>query len=519
MGHNFSKDDAGYLVHLYEEHGEEFFKMLNGQFSGLIIDKRNNTTFLFNDRFGFHRLFTHRTKDSFFFSSEAKAILKVCPETRDFDLNGVSEYLTCGCTLGENSLFKDIKVLPGATCLKFINGNLYKKYSYFNPEEWENLDSLSADNFTSSFTEKFYNIISRYTNPLGKVGLSVTGGIDSRLVIAAVNPAPGSFPCYTFGSKKREPLDVKIGRKIALKSGQKHEVIFLDNKFFKNITEYIERAVFLSDGYISIDGATELYVNSIARSIAPVRLTGNYGSELLRGIRAFKYNFPRGNLTNHVINDLMKNAGNTFNNINTKLKKQSFVLFHQAPFQGFGRRSIEFSQLETRTPFMDNDLMEVLYKMPTHTDGFLLSKAIIVNSKLPELFNIATDRGYWGTGSNFVKKLRHYYRQATFKAEYLAGRGSPDLVVKSCFFMKYFGVERLFMYSHKFYDERLMIRDYLTDYIKSVLLNNTNAKYLSFINEKNLRNIIDDHIKQKKNYMAEIDKILALALIENRLFK
>jgi len=39
-GHEFSSDDASYLVHLYEEMGSGFLEKLNGWFSGILLDLR-----------------------------------------------------------------------------------------------------------------------------------------------------------------------------------------------------------------------------------------------------------------------------------------------------------------------------------------------------------------------------------------------------------------------------------------------------------------------------------------------
>ncbi len=59
-------------------------------------------------------------------------------------------------------------------------------------------------------------------------------------------------------------------------------------QFFAEFPGLAEKAVYVSDGAMDVTGAVELYVNSLARSIAPVRLTGNYGSEVLRGNVAFR---------------------------------------------------------------------------------------------------------------------------------------------------------------------------------------------------------------------------------------
>src|ERR1700722_20023085 len=58
-GRQFRSGDASYLVHLYEEKGLGFLRDINGWFSGVLIDLRQSKVVLFNDRYGFHRIYYH----------------------------------------------------------------------------------------------------------------------------------------------------------------------------------------------------------------------------------------------------------------------------------------------------------------------------------------------------------------------------------------------------------------------------------------------------------------------------
>ena len=128
--------NEGWLVHLYEEEGDEFFEKLNGLFSGLLIDKGQSKAFLLNDRYGLERIYWHETKDAIYFASEAKALLRILPKLRQFDDEGVAQYLTFGCTLEWRTLFKDVQLLPAGSVWSFENGRCQKR-RYFSPETWE----------------------------------------------------------------------------------------------------------------------------------------------------------------------------------------------------------------------------------------------------------------------------------------------------------------------------------------------------------------------------------------------
>ena len=85
QGHEFNSRNASYLIHLFEEDGEKFYDRLNGWFSGIILDMKNSTAVLFNDRYGIRRIYYHENSDTFIFSSEAKSLLKAFPILRRVD--------------------------------------------------------------------------------------------------------------------------------------------------------------------------------------------------------------------------------------------------------------------------------------------------------------------------------------------------------------------------------------------------------------------------------------------------
>jgi len=517
QGHEFTEGNAAYLVHLYEELGDNFFGYLNGCFSGILIDLQQKKSFLFNDRFGMHRVFIHHGKNGFFFSSEAKALLAVLPETREFDPKGLCEFLTCGCTLGEHSIFKSIKVLPGGSLLEFANGSLLRKTRFFDRMVWEGQTRLSDAEFISRFTEILPRVTRRYISSREPVGMSLTGGLDSRMVIACLNPSPGSLPCYTFGSMYHDTFDVKVSRRVAKECGQTHQVLILGEDFLAKLPSYLEKAVFLSDGYLGLSGAAELYANSLVREIAPVRLTGNWGSELLRGVRAFNFSAPKTDIIHPNLQEFVEEARNTFNRMED-LNRVSFACFQQAPHQSYGRLSIERSQVIPRTPFLDNELVGLVYKASDTIDGFALAGGIISFFR-PDLLAIPTDRGFLGIDGSLIRAVRRIYREALFKAEYWIGPGAPDWFLKQSHLLNLLRLEENLLGRHKFYHFRLWMRELLSKKIREILTQDFQSGLRTYLDHKILEAILDDHFKSKKNYTNEIDMILKVALIHRLLLK
>src|SRR5580704_4084696 len=103
-GHAVDAAESGYLVHLYED-DPHFVQNLNGMFHGLIADRVRGVVTLFNDRYGMHRLYYHRSKEAFYFATEAKAILAVRHELRAGDQQGLGEFVACSCVLNNRTIF------------------------------------------------------------------------------------------------------------------------------------------------------------------------------------------------------------------------------------------------------------------------------------------------------------------------------------------------------------------------------------------------------------------------------
>jgi len=176
-GHDCSGGNARYLVHLYEEHGMKFFELLNGSFSGLLIDLREDRIILFNDRYGLGRIYYHETADGFYFASEAKALLEILPQLRRLDMQSFGERSSCGCVLQNRTLFLGISLLPAGSAWTFKPQQKVRRESYFSAEAWQNQRPLPEDEYYEKLKETFARILPRYFSGQQKVAMSLTGGL------------------------------------------------------------------------------------------------------------------------------------------------------------------------------------------------------------------------------------------------------------------------------------------------------------------------------------------------------
>jgi len=424
-GHHFGTNNASYLVHLYEETGPQFIEKMNGSFSAVLVDLRDQRVLLFNDRYGLGRIYYFENRDGFYFSSEAKSLLKILPELRRLDMTSLGETFLCGCVMQNRSLFCGVSLLPGASLWTFSKERQAKREIYFNKWTWEKQPVLSAQKYYQKLKETFTRILPRYFRGSEQVGMSLTGGLDGRLIMAWANRPRGSLPCYTFGSNYRDPTDVKIARRIARLFEQPHQTIVVGSDFFDDFPLLAEKAVFVSDGTMDVTGSVELYVNRIARQIAPVRLTGNYGSEILRGNIAFKPGYLYENVLAPEFATFVRNANGAYEK-ERQGHRQSFIAFKQVPWHHYSRHSVEQSQLTVRSPYLDNDLVSQTYQAPPEV---ILSREpslrLIAEGKAG-LAEIPTDRGIVYRSTPVIGRIQNQYQEITVKAEYAYDYGMPQ---------------------------------------------------------------------------------------------
>jgi asparagine synthase (glutamine-hydrolysing) len=520
QGHVLGSKPSSYLVHVAEE-DHEFPKSLNGRFHGLIVNRTAGTSTLFNDRFGMNRLYYHEARDAFYFAAEAKAILAVVPELRETDPRGLGEFVACGCVLENRTIFKNLFVLPPGSAWVFRNRAVESKAAYFQSGEWEGQEPLDAEAYYRELREVFAANLPRYFKGDERIGISLTGGLDTRMILAWFKAVPGSLPSYTFGGPYRDCQDVIIARKVAAICRQPHQVIPVGQEFLRNFAQFAERAVYLSDGCAAVNRAADLYANEIAAKIAPVRMTGNYGSEILRRLRAFKPVTPAAGLFQTEFLAYVNCAKQTYAKQH-KGHAVSFTAFRQAPWYQYGLLSLEQTQLTPRSPFLDNDLVRTAFRAPNSSmpkkDIFEDNEdcARLIADGNPALRRLRTDRGLGGVPGSWTTPLARGYQEFTFRAEYAYDYGMPPWLVHVDHALAPLHLERLFLGRHKFCHFRTWYRDDLAPYVREMLLDSRSLKR-PYVERRVLESTVEKHLKGEANSTTEISRLLTLEL-QHRLF-
>jgi asparagine synthase (glutamine-hydrolysing) len=250
--------------------------------------------------------------------------------------------------------------------------------------------------------------------------------------------------------------------------------------------------------------------------LAPVRLTGNYGSEVLRGVSTFKPRRLSPALFNPEFDNALRSAAASLANGSTH--PVTFAAFHEIPWNLFGSLAAGRSQVGVRTPYLDNQIVALSYQAPeslrkSPAPGWQLVKA---NSVL--LSRIPTDRRPSPDSSGLAAIARRFFSEATFKLDYVHNEGWPHwlshyeaILGRAASGLKIIGL-------HKYLHYRSWFRGELADYVKDVI-SHARIQQAPFWNGCFLRKLASDHAEGRQNYVFEINAVLTLEAVERLLLR
>ena len=246
-GHRFTVDnDADFCLHAYEEYGKEFVNSLNGSFVLAIYDIKRKKVIIANDRYGFRPLYYATSGGKLLFASEVKAILKDEAFKKELNDETIADFFAFGVIMGNKTFFKGIETLPPASVLTYEDGVIsLEQYWDFN---YEPDYSLSEEELIERLIAAFTRAVDIRMRDNLRYGLSLSGGLDSRTVLAAVSKSQRHrITVFTFGVPGCD--EIKVARKVAQRAGVNHMVIEYKAD---ELLAHVKEVVYLSDGMDTI---------------------------------------------------------------------------------------------------------------------------------------------------------------------------------------------------------------------------------------------------------------------------
>lgn len=389
-------------LELYLQHGDDFVKLLNGQFNIVIYDQTGVK--IFNDRLAYRPLHYSCTDGVASFAIEKKALFSVSRRTPSFDALGTLEFLTFGHCLADRTIFAGVKVMPQSSVLELRNGDA-RVHPYWRLSYAKRPVAMSVDQSAAELGVRLCKATERRA-PTGRAyGILLSGGLDSRAVAGSLARIGHRVTSFTFGSD--ESLDLKYGREIA------HELNFVYERLSYDrvsLTELLPQVVWRTEGSVPFNVPLSIAHHRVIRKGADVVFNGHFGDALTGGHLLPGHFLSRNpvQLAKHILakrsivpmptlrtlckpsflRDTYSEMVSGLNSSVLELDEERLPLAYNVwdmtvrqPRFTFSSPAVDRYLVEQVTPFTDNEVVEWMLHLPSrHLLGQAAYKRMIVNS-------------------------------------------------------------------------------------------------------------------------------------------
>lgn len=285
FGCNFkSSSDTEVVLEAYIQWGTDAFKLLNGMFALAIFDKEKDNIIVTRDRYGIKPLYYFSDGDQFVFASEILAIRAYLGNSvkSGIDYQALGEYAWFGNSLGENTLFDNIKELLPGRFLKVADAGI-EINRFWNPAEINDNKDLSEKAVVDTVRTLMEKSVKRHLISDVPVGIFLSGGIDSSVITALASKYySGRIKTYSVGFDFDKGInELPKARMIAKKFNTDHHEVQVEAK---NLPDVIERLVDAHGEPFADAADIPLYLltNQVKKEVKVV-LQGDGGDEIFGG--------------------------------------------------------------------------------------------------------------------------------------------------------------------------------------------------------------------------------------------
>jgi asparagine synthase (glutamine-hydrolysing) len=283
-GHVFrTNSDTEVIIHGYKQWGDEVLNRLNGMFGLAIWDVRQRRLVLARDPFGIKLIYYRIDGDSLYFGSEMRPIRAIMPGKAEIDTTSLNLFLRYRFTPSPYTILKGVRKLAPGTKLTVQNGSCeVSRWYRFKPEPFT--PAKSPAEAREELLSLYKGAIKRQLISDVPVGLLLSGGIDSGLLLALMNLNGSSWPTYTVGYGSSFAGDeLADAAETARLLGSKHSSITISRSTFEDV---LPKIVGVLEEPIAASSIVPMYfVCQRARQDVKVALVGQGPDELFGGYR------------------------------------------------------------------------------------------------------------------------------------------------------------------------------------------------------------------------------------------
>ncbi|MER3427204.1 MAG: asparagine synthase (glutamine-hydrolyzing) [Pyrinomonas sp.] len=279
-GHRYrSRTDTETILHLYEEHGTEFARMIEGDFAIALWDGERERLVLARDPLGVKPLYFHQRDGRLIFASEIKAILAHPKVSTEMDDEALGEYLTFLAVPAPRTLFAGISKLPAGHMLLCTRDGSLKIERYWDALPPNAPPKLTEEEHAAEILRLLRASIKKRMMSDVPFGVFLSGGVDSSANVALMaEEMTQPVRTFTVGFCDDDALnELAQARHVAQLFATDHHEILIG---YKEMTEFLPRLVFHQDEPIADPVCVPLYyVAQLARASGTAVVQVGEGSD------------------------------------------------------------------------------------------------------------------------------------------------------------------------------------------------------------------------------------------------
>jgi len=521
-----SKTDSEVVLNSLAHWGTDALLRFNGMFSLAFFDRKKRSLLIARDRYGIKPLYYAHQGGRFAFGSEQKAILTHPNFQRKLDRPALLEYFTFQNIFTDRTLLEDVHLLPAgnfATLNLEENSPLLQCKQYWDYRFREPDYPRKKEEYVEELDRLFRQAVNRQLVSDVELGSYLSGGMDSGSITAIASQSFPNMKTFTCGFD----LSSASGIELAFDERQKAEAMSASFK-----TEHYEMVLKAGDmerclsklaWHLEEPRVGQSYPNYYAAKLASkfvkVVLSGSGGDELFGGYPWRYYRAAKSQSFEQYVNEyylywqrLVSNKDlkqlfapiwtdledvwtrdifrNVFSTHDNELDRPEDYINHSLYFEAktflHGLFVVEDKLsmahgLETRVPFMDNDLVNFAMQCPIGLKLNNLSKVLRINenepgSKQGKYFQKTND------GKQILRDMMSKYISVDVTTAQKQGFSSPDA--------SWFKGESI-------------------EFVKRTLLNR-NAKIFNILDRNSTVRLVNEHLNGSQNRRLLIWSLLNL---------
>lgn len=508
-----SRGDTEVLLRAWARWGTAAPPRLNGMFAFAIWDAARRELTLARDRYGVKPLYWARRDGVFLFGSEVKALLAHPSLDARMDKEGLVEYLTFQNFFTDRTLFADVRLLPPGHWMRvrFDDGSMtverYWDYHFAEPDQ-----PAAPAEYAEELDRLFQQAVNRQMVADVPVSAYLSGGIDSGSITAVAARQQPDFKTFTVGFDTRSISGLELA--IDEREAAEYMSYLFKTEQYEMVLKAgdMERALPRMVWHLEEPRVGQSYPNFYAAGLAAkfgkVVLAGTGGDELFGGYPWRYYRAVVNNDFDHYVDKYYAYwqrmvPPSAMSGLLAPIRQEAAGVDTRAIFKGvfsegagalrtpedYINHSLYFEAktflhgllvvddklsmahgLETRVPFLDNDLVDFALRLPVRHKLGNLGAVVRLNENDP---GAKTKRYFEKTrdGKLLLREVMARHVPRSVSEGIKQGFSAPDA--------SWFRGESI-------------------DYIRSALFDD-HARIYEFLDRRTVRDLVSDHLEGREN--------------------